>query len=1724
MKKKLIGLLAIVLLVTPYYLGFYNELILDFQNFLNQDFEISDSRFEQKPIYVASKEDAFYFISSIQKPKVAYNGDVLITEKVDFDEIEIQIPDSLQDTNYLYEVRGMEYDDQSEFLNFMFDEYSLDIKNPKYFNYNLPYVNDSTVVEVVFNQNIAKNFEDYLELSGSLKHEDFQVDINRPGVLLVETKDWLNMPFKITLKPGFFDNYKLEQSLVLSKSFKGTNFYNRFQFLSFINQKKNSINYYVDREEEVNLSLYKIKDYNTFKKLYLEDNPRVPFNFEYNQRAGLIQQISNELIKFDSNLNEVLFSETVFDNLDVEYFLLRDKSNYTFIQKSDLDFFYANSHDQKSLYAFDYSSDEFVDFKVDFLNKNYSSNQKVLNLNFQNFKFSKYINALLELDVKGTKFLISDYAYFNNLDPSFYSHLVLDKPKYKLGDKINGTLLIGDFNQELVNNFVDVRLTSGYSSEYSSNNGLIEKQTIQMDSYGASDFSIRIPEFIDGNENFLYLNFYWNGKLVDSQTIEIMKIDKAQTVVTANLDKEFYLPGQNAKLSLNTSLFNGSVKPNVDFVFQNYSNRLLNQDFYEKSFQTNQNGEYVKELQITPDLELYRKMYSPYSDLFFNLRVLDKKGEDSYIYISKPYYLTLLDVNFDNEYTFNANQLELKFNANQVEPGSFDKVGKALANKKFKLKMYFNGSLKKQSFNNPIVEPLMESDKALPDFQEILNQIDPTQIIEINGSDAEDDIILQIDENTPVESAVMVTSEEFTPIEPKNSVVRPRKQEASSSTNFVLGDSSQDFIASISGSMDFQDIFVFETDIQTDANGSFSQTFDIFESLEDFDVFSYFNVEFEIEYLEDEISKSYTKRMSFNPKENDFERFMFKTLEVISVDGKIKPENQEQDQFEAWNYKLGSKIEFQIQDFDQSSKYMLLLADYNGITSQIIKQPNFEFEIGSEHLPNFDMGLIEMTLDGEFVIHNQDSYQFANDFEIKNLNLEKVFSPGGDYELNLEFSDKSIEQAFVNVKMVDKKLYNNSYDYERNVNQSLFNDSYFLSFGNYYGRSNDFGGKGGCFLKDSQILMGDSTTKNIQDIMVGDTVLTYADDKIGSLHKAVVQGVQSFWVDEYYVVNDELFVTPNHQVYVDGEFKSMFLAAKGSQMIKDGKLVNIQTIQKVKTSQPIEVYNFTVGKYHTYIVDGYFVHNEGKGGDMMEMASMKDLRSNFQDVAFFKSFYTNQASVLETFKLPDDITSYKLFVSAFSKDGYKSGFLKDEISTVKDVIVEPLFPSKVNKGDKLNLEFGIYGEKAQEVENAFIEIAGQRNLIENPKSENTFAYDFNETGLIDYTLGAEANDAKDYYQDKIQVRENAIFELSDYVQGLKLKQDMANQLMIVDPVREFTYFSALELLDEIKQIKISDLEYEFTIEYLNKIIRNYNFIPFEPFEPFYQFVNPNSAFLDVVDFKMQDLNDEVFTSLINYLSTSKLNSNILDLNQVDLEFFLQNPMNLRPELRILYFALASDFELFYFNELETLKNQPFYFFAKAYMLNNYNELASNFRVQYLLDNEMFTEFSNNGQVLLEVYKGANFDFDLDLEAQNLNVYTATYQVLDTAYPEFDLDITPISADSFRFKFDMNKYSKEIFADDSFFDFSMILPTGFELLPSEYNWYESKCQEYLWVNGDRIETNLYKYYYEDDNRKPCDLSIEFVLSPMFKGQIVVPPVLLKSNLNKFVTKEFVIDVK
>lgn len=133
-----------------------------------------------------------------------------------------------------------------------------------------------------------------------------------------------------------------------------------------------------------------------------------------------------------------------------------------------------------------------------------------------------------------------------------------------------------------------------------------------------------------------------------------------------------------------------------------------------------------------------------------------------------------------------------------------------------------------------------------------------------------------------------------------------------------------------------------------------------------------------------------------------------------------------------------------------------------------------------------------------------------------------------------------------------------------------------------------------CFAAGTKISMADGGFKPIEDVKIGDMVLSFAVQDARNARpeaKEVTDTIQH-GKRTVYLLNGSIKVTPEHR-FVDsksGEFKPISEFEMGESITdSDGKPVKVKSLQKLEGAHT--VYNFTVDGHHTYIAGGMRVHN-----------------------------------------------------------------------------------------------------------------------------------------------------------------------------------------------------------------------------------------------------------------------------------------------------------------------------------------------------------------------------------------------------------------------------------------------------------------------------------------------------------------------------------------------------
>lgn len=277
------------------------------------------------------------------------------------------------------------------------------------------------------------------------------------------------------------------------------------------------------------------------------------------------------------------------------------------------------------------------------------------------------------------------------------------------------------------------------------------------------------------------------------------------------------------------------------------------------------------------------------------------------------------------------------------------------------------------------------------------------------------------------------------------------------------------------------------------------------------------------------------------------------------------------------------------------------------------------------------------------------------------------------------------------------------------------------------------GSGGGCFTGDTPILMEGSLQKNIQDVRVGDIVLTKENEASSRLVKARVTHVFKHTVDQYLILNGNLKVTPVHRMYVNGGWKVAGEIVTGDYLLdRNNQPVRVFSVEQVKGK--FNVYNLETETYHTYFAGGIYVHNQKGGNDTT--------RTNFPETAYWNPTVTtdkNGTASLEI-KLPDNLTTWRLAAIANSKEA-AFGSSTSEVIVSRDVLIRPFLPRFLSVGDEAKLGAIVVNTSGRDqVFTAKIEGEGIRILDESTRQQAVA--DGAQVKLTWSTLTADTKTAK----------------------------------------------------------------------------------------------------------------------------------------------------------------------------------------------------------------------------------------------------------------------------------------------------------------------------------------------------------------------------------------------
>jgi uncharacterized protein YfaS (alpha-2-macroglobulin family) len=493
-------------------------------------------------------------------------------------------------------------------------------------------------------------------------------------------------------------------------------------------------------------------------------------------------------------------------------------------------------------------------------------------------------------------------------------------------------------------------------------------------------------------------------------------------------------------------------------------------------------------------------------------------------------------------------------------------------------------------------------------------------------------------------------------------------------------------------------------------------------------------------------------------------------------------------------YSLGSKVnlEFNVLEGSVPESAKILYYRYQNNVDKSVIQAGKSFEENFEESFSPSVSYRAVVLGPHGFQETNSVTAFLNEADKKlDINIKpdkESYRPREEVKINMDVKDKDgrAVPAEINVSAVDEALFHIlPYNWQQGILESLYQS---ISTEPVTDASEELAltGKsemGGCFGRGTEILMSDGRKKTIENIQVGDEIKTNEKEDSPKKISAIVQGISSHYVSEYLVINGNLKVTAEHRLFVNGHWKEAGQAALGDELtLSSGEKKKITSIKNIHGAH-IPVYNIIVGKYHTYFAGNYYVHNEEKGGGT---------RSEFMDTASFQNVRANdQGQASATFKVPDNLTAWRVMAKAYDPKSLKAGEAAKLVKTSIPFFVDATLSSIYLKSDHPQIRLRVFGADylpSQETEfNVKCETLG---LDEAQKSNGNTVYipvSNLKEGEHEITISAKQGKAQDKLIRKIKVVGNYFrdieskrYDLSEKLTDISGSQDGLTKLVFSD--------------------------------------------------------------------------------------------------------------------------------------------------------------------------------------------------------------------------------------------------------------------------------------------------------------------------------------------------------
>ncbi|MBI2463614.1 hypothetical protein HYV57_01520 [Candidatus Peregrinibacteria bacterium] len=367
----------------------------------------------------------------------------------------------------------------------------------------------------------------------------------------------------------------------------------------------------------------------------------------------------------------------------------------------------------------------------------------------------------------------------------------------------------------------------------------------------------------------------------------------------------------------------------------------------------------------------------------------------------------------------------------------------------------------------------------------------------------------------------------------------------------------------------------------------------------------------------------------------------------------------------------------------------------NGIQDILLSSdPQYRFTFSDKDIPG--PVVYALVYDGQRYLKSEP---FWTDFRAESKKLDisletdkETYAPKDTVKLSLVVKDGQGNPVAsdVNLNLVDEAFYKLFYfSNVPNPRDDLYAFSWDGVLSDYLSHNISLsfrnGGMGGCFVAGTQITMADGSTKNIEEIQAGESILTFQDPMSEKKVSSSVIRTFEHVVKRYLNINNRLKITPEHVLFVNDSWKMASEIRIGDRLIDmNRQVIIVDSIEDVETQIP--VYNLEVLGTHTFFANGIYVHNnKGDGG----------VRQDFKDTAFFKTIQTGKdGKGFVEFQLPDNLTSWRATAQGVTSDRF-AGFSSKNIDVSLPLFVDTVNAQSYLTADKPVLKVRAFGKDLQ---------------------------------------------------------------------------------------------------------------------------------------------------------------------------------------------------------------------------------------------------------------------------------------------------------------------------------------------------------------------------------------------------------------------------------------------